>query len=316
MNKKFVTWNLKCAVDGNYYTKITDSSTMPTVCPNNSAHAVDTGASEILSVSNVNGLQLNTEDGRKIVSPGLFPDYMNPLYTSEGDNYAAGTAGGGSRLVWSLANGSPETNTKTIQFNRYSQILGGFLSTNNTNKDDYFSVTATAPATATTVNGSGTGNCNKYPTGTGFNIILPAFGDGGHNVNLTEPMNAFLQPPYNRLVTKAVPITAVGGNDSMSPIGYWNWNYRTGAITPAPLGNGGYNLYDAPIPLSTYVNKMCVFSGSNTTPFVYKLMLMHRGGPFLPHWAINVTVTRAATHSVLDPAVYYGMTLVMARFNF
>ena len=308
-------WKVQCSSDSNWYNTITKTDTKPTVCPNNAAHGV-TEAYIIGHVSSTNPqLQDENEDGRVLVSPGLFPDYMNPYFTSKCDDFANGTRGDGTRLVINHPDGDPETTITELRFVDYIQILGGWIRVQNAGLDDYISFDCVAPATPVTVNGSGTGNCNLVeviPT-SGLHIIIPAAGDGGHDVDITTAANANVAGGINQptLITQAVPVSAY--EDDGTPNGYWDWDRKTGAITANTEGKGNYNLYDWEIVLSKYVNEVSVYSDGNGGIFKQKLGLVHRGGPFLPHWKCRIHTTRAATHQSSDPPVIYTVVLTLAR---
>lgn len=314
MTDTIYIWNAKCDTDNMFYKAYTEDENAPTVCPNNAAHGVVVNDTYLIRKISAGFKKLTNadEDGRLIVSPGLFPDYMNPYHTSEGDDFDNGVRGGGDRLVLKHADGASVENITEIRFIDYIQMLGGGIRVYNSNADDYVSFDCYSPATTTTPNGGGTGNCNLVATGYGFNIIIPAPGDGAHDVDLTTPVNANLAGSMGQpiLVTAATPVTAV--DEENVHVGYWDWDRKTGAITPNYTGSGGYNLYDAQITLSRYVNRVCVYNGDNTA-FVLDLRIEHRGGPFLPHWVCRLYTTRASSHAGSDPPVFYAVNMVVAR---
>lgn len=305
-------WKVQCSTDFGWYVVMTKNKTPPTVCPDNSEHMVVPGEEYIIStLSNENPkLEDVNEDGRIKISPGLFPDYMNPYFASQCDNIITGTRGDGTRLVASYADGASTENVLNIQFIDYVQILGGTIRVANANIDDYISLDCYAEATAVTVNVGGTGNCNLYDMGGGANMIVPAAGDGTHDVDLEEPLNANLagSPGQPTLVTKAVPVPAV--EEDGTPIGYYDWDRKTGAITPNP-GKGGYYLFNFPFVLSRYINKMAVYSGNEV--FKHDTSIFHRGGPVLPQWKCRIYATRASSHAPADPPVIYTFILNIAR---
>lgn len=80
-----------------------------------------------------------------------------------------------------------------------------------------FSVAITA--TTTTPSPGGTGNCDVVDTGDGYSYLVPADGDGLHDVDLET----------------AAPVPATGD-------GHWNVDPDTEVITGAPSGDGGFDL--------------------------------------------------------------------------
>jgi hypothetical protein len=131
----------------------------------------------------------------------------------------------------------------------------------NWGAEDKLSLSGILPATVAIVNGSNTGNVNLYPTGLGYNVILPAAGNGTHDVNLLT----------------AVPVPVNG-------TGYWNIRLDDGYITPSPVGNTDWAMLDIPIAVSYFKNipmsnKMGVFDIET-----YKADYFH------PSWKIRLSV--------------------------
>ena len=311
-------WNVKCDTDGLFYKGYTESEEKPTVCPNDASHGVVAEDTYLIKFVRETSLKLNNanEDGRVIVSPGMFPDYMNPYFTSEGDDFNNGSRGGGTLLTMSHSDGSPVENVTEIRFVDYVQILGGHVRCQNANLDDYLSFDCIAPATpAPVANGGSTGNCNLVAVAPGANIIVPAPGDGAYDVDLTSPANANLAGNAGQpvLVTQATPVPSYDDDGSLT--GYWNWDRATGTITPSYTGEGGYNLYDFQITLSRYIHKLCVYSDGAGAVFKQKIGVFHRGGPLLPHWICRLYTTRASSHAPADPDIIYTVVMSIARKN-
>lgn len=305
-------WKVKCATDSGWYTVITKDKMPPINCPDNSAHGVVSGQEYIIAwLSNINP-QLDdiNDDSRLKVSPGLFPDYMNPYFTSEGDDTTNGRRGEGGRLVMSHADGASTTNETIIQFVDYIQILGGRIRVVGANPDDYISFDCYVDATPVVVNDMTVGNCNLYDIGGGANMIIPAEGNGTHDVDLTAAINVNVagNPGQPTLITQAIPVPATEEDGTSK--GHFDWNRITGAVTANP-GRGKYYLFNFPMVLSRYVNKICVYSGTET--FDHDLSIFHRGGPFLPHWKCKIYTTRASSHEPSDPPVVYNFILNIAR---
>ena len=311
-------WKVKCSVDSNFYETITVNDTEPTICPDNSLHSVVANSGIVTKKVPIGDKKLSLEDGRTVVSLGKFPDYYNPCFTSYSDDFANGTRLDGENMIYEWADGASATNTVDIRFIEPVTILGGYLYSNNANKSDYINFDCIAPATQTSVNLTTTGNCNLVALGVGKNIIVPAAGNGTHDVDITSAINVNLAggPGQPTLVTAAVPVPAFE-SDGVTPNGYWDWDEITGAITVNATGTGYYNLFDFEINLSTYVNKVCVYGGDSTVPFAHPFIIDdHRGGHFIPQWKCVLTTTRDASHDVSDPAVFYSVILRIARRNF
>lgn len=307
-------WRIKCSTDNQWYKVITKNQDEPTICPQNSAHTVVSGSGLIINrlAQASPRLTLPDEDGRLIVSPGLYPDFLNQCFTSESDNIASGLRGGGNKFITSMVDGSTSTTTE-YRFVDYCQILGGDIRVFNANINDRFSTDVYAEASPVVANVSNLGNCNLIDLEGGAHMIVPANGDGTHDVDLTEAENSNVEgDPTNPLkpifISKVSPIPSRAEDNT--PTGYWDWSRHTGQVTPVPDGKGSYNLFDYPMVLLKYVNKISVYGNSH--PFKQSLLLNHRGGPFLPHWRIRTTCTRTG-HPAEDPPVIYTITVVVAR---
>lgn len=311
-------WRCLCAVESEpnkVKTVITKSKVAPTICPTNAAHGIVPGSATIINYVSRKGISLDAkdDDGRQVVSIGMFPDWMNPSVLGRADDLAAGTRCTGQKLRFCHGNGDPQVNTNVVRFIDYIQILGADLYVMNANKDDSISLNIVAPSTSVSpVNGIG--NANLYPIGPGKNLIVPAAGDGYHNVDLTTPLNVNVagQPGQPTLITAAVPIPAF--NEDGSKYGYWDWDRLNGSILPNITGTGNANLLDHEIILLKYAAEVCVFAGEGET-FKHKFGFVHRGGPLLPHWRCDLITTRASTHGVNDPPVIYNLIMNIARKN-
>ena len=312
-------WKVRCQTDNKFYSVITEDTTEPTVCPDNSAHSVVPGSGFITQILKQDAPRLNSvnDDGRLIVSQAMFPDWMNPCFTSYGDDFANGHRGDGTKFFASFADGAPTSTILEFRFIDYIQMLGGTLRAYNGNIDDYFSADVFVPGTDVVVNNTNTGNCvlldlSQGAVPGGLNVIIPAHNNGTHDVDITSADNPNVDGTSNQciLVTKACPVSSVDENDN--PTGNWDWNRHTGEIASAVPGQGMFNLYTFPIVLAKYINKVSVFTGNNS-PFEQSMTLNHRGGPLLPHWRFRITMTRASSHAPSDPPVIYNGTLIIAR---
>jgi len=117
----------------------------------------------------------------------------------------------------------PETKIAEYTFIEPIEIHDGEIAwgpLSNWNGSDKFSLGVRIPASLTAPNHNNTGNCNKYPIGNGLHIILPAAGDGAHDLVLGAPV-------YDRAGTGA----------------YWDVEHDTGVVSPGAMG-AKWNLYD------------------------------------------------------------------------
>jgi hypothetical protein len=212
-------------------------------------------------------------EGKQIVVPAPSSKGLKTWFAGAGDVKGPPVlrgAGQRIRLTWDAAEAR---STKNVEwsFAEPVELHDGelfYTPAVNWNCDDIADFLVVLPATATTANGSGTGNCNKVPTGAGYNVIVPAADNGAYDVNLAN----------------AVPIPT---NGSGVGTGYWDANIDTGVITPsASPGAAGYHLLDVEIKNAILKN---VPLGNPLGVFdveTYKVEWMH------PNWKLRLTVSK------------------------
>jgi hypothetical protein len=308
-------WRLKSAGDDQYYQLWLETDVEPTVISFDGTHAVVPGSGAILQSRKAEAPRLNNEDGRLMMAPVIYPDYMNPYYTSSGDDYDNGIRGGGIEAsCMCTANGTTTTHEKMLKFVDFIHIIGGVLTVSGANFHDRMNTYVQADATPVTFNGSNLGNCNLYDVSGGYDLyhmIIPAAGDGTHDVDLETPMNENLAGPSPIFVSQATPLPAFAP-DGVTTNGFWNWAELDGTITPAYAQDGSYNLYDFPITLTRYVQDIIVGTGIPNTSYNINLTVNHRSGPFLPHWKLVLAYTIDESHTPGDE-IYFNTLITSAR---
>lgn len=164
-------------------------------------------------------------DGKLLVTNSPSPGKgWNTSYTSAGDDLVNKLRGKGDVLKVTLA--APGNDSQDIQFLEPVWLHDGELSWDPSSFDhsDTFEVSVIIPGNTATPNGSNTGNCNLVeiiPSSNLF-IIIPAAGDGSHDVDLDISAPA----------------------QSQSDTGYFDVDTSTGVITPsASPGSAAFNLY-------------------------------------------------------------------------
>jgi hypothetical protein len=186
-------------------------------------------------MTTVNGMLLPRldSDGKQVVYVTPSTPGWNTWITSAGDDIGPPLVRGGGDLLqlsWT-SNEARGTKTAEFRFGEPVQVNDGGATFDSTqwSPDDLLEYQMVLAATATT-SGGGAGNCNKVATGLGFNVIVPAAGNGAYNVNLAN----------------AIPVP------SADSTGYWDSDYDTGAITPsATPGAAKFNLFDAEFKTSS-----------------------------------------------------------------
>lgn len=156
---------------------------------------------------------------------------MMAWWTGAGDNLATGGLGEGDQFQMIFT--GAETKTVVASFTSYVELYdgeawwsddSGLSNWGNADRWD-LAVLIKQNSSNTTPNGTNTGNCNVVPSGMGFDIIVPAAGDGAYDVDLT----------------KAHPLPCEG-----SGMHFWDIpDFIDGTIVPALDGAspaGGYGL--------------------------------------------------------------------------
>ncbi len=205
-------------------------------------------------------LKPKTSDGRPIHLASRFRGDVDPSFAGCDD---AGTL---FELHWDSAPASPETKTMEWSFNDWVYISKGTISWQNAASGDYVAFKVYAPATTVTAN-AGSGNCNLVDTGLGFNAIVPAQGDGSHDLSLPVPVPTFTDG---------------------EPKGNWLWDEPdTGLGNMSWVGDGKqmYNLYDVPLDLVRWIRKLPVI-GDDTQILDPET----KARKVLPHWKFKVEV--------------------------
>lgn len=229
-------WKMWCETEAAYVT--TWAQVEPTDCPTDPAHTIDTFKTVIQETAgteptNEDGTPLVVLDGpreadkRPIFVNSPIPEGNMPWYCGAGDHAVAGR---GMGQEWTLEFTGTEDKSIEAGFLEPVWLHDGqlfYTPVGDWAHSDRFDFGIVMPATVTTPNGTTTGNCNLFDTGMGFNLILPAAGDGTHDIDLDQ----------------AVPISA-----GMDKNGYWDVDVRTGDVTmSATPGAADFQLYDIEI---------------------------------------------------------------------
>jgi hypothetical protein len=207
-------------------------------------------------------------DGKIIVTPFPASEGYKTWFTGAGDQLSPLVRGGGQRikLAWDAAE---PRGAKSIDL-RFAEPVemhdGGahYVPVVNWGVDDLMTVKVVLPATVTTA--SGAGNCNKVPSGLGYDIVVPAPGNGGFNVDLA---------------VDAVPVPAKAKD------GFWDVDYNTGIIKPSVTpGAAGYHLLALEVTATFLRNVPLGHSLGEYNIDAYKVEYIH------PRWLIRITVDK------------------------
>jgi len=139
------------------------------------------------------------------------PDDWDAFYVGAGDDVGPPVVrGGGQRLKLTFAGAG--TAYVDLQFAEPVELLDGQVIWDEASfdHDDLMNFYVRFPATVAVVNEGDTGNCNLIDAG-GYNVIVPADGDGTHDVDLDA----------------ASPVPATKG----AADGYWEVDHGDGIVT-------------------------------------------------------------------------------------
>jgi hypothetical protein len=213
-----------------------------------------------------------TSDNTPIFQPSIIPPGYYFYGTGAFDKFdVPKKIGTGPQIAWN-ATGPDVTVERRGRFMHHVYILGGTFRHVGGGFEDWISLLMEAPASAPEDRtATHDGNANKVATGAGFNIIVPAAGNGDWNVD-----GSTLEAGEINLNLCPVPSFAEGG----TPSGYWDWNPLVNpSITPSVPGQGHFNLFDATLPLARQANRYpCIVDGAVTPVSSIK------GKKILPHW--------------------------------
>lgn len=214
-------------------------------------------------------LPVTQKDGKQIVIMSPSTEGLNTWFHGAGDATGSVDRGFGQRYIVRFdANETGSTKEVLIKYSEPIELHDGqgiFSPASAWDVEDTLNFYSELPGTPVIENLSGTGNCNLYPI-PGGNMLIPAMGDGGHDVDLT----------------KAVPIPS---DDST---GFWNVNYFTGEVSPSETpGQAGYQLLDFQIPNQYFVINMPCGQGHGVLDVdVYKTQWIHQ------NYVIHFTATK------------------------
>ncbi len=212
-------------------------------------------------------LQPRSEDGRVLMLPVTLDKGIWHWFCGAGDHPTLGKAKG---QIFQVSTGIVETKKVDWSFNDWIALSGGIARYRGATLGDVCDFYMMAPASVPVASANNTGNCNKVPTGLGFNILIPAPGTGAWNLDLA---------------TKATPLP------NATKEGYWDWSWPDegrGTFTPCP-GTGHYDFFDVPLPMIRFIARVPLlgagqleFNPQNPHPTF-----------ILPHWVMTCEVTRS-----------------------
>jgi hypothetical protein len=224
-------------------------------------------------------------DGKPFYLPNIFPGEVLLNFAGRGDLNGQRYGGG----LFSLEKDGVGTAYADFSFQDGVYLAGGHIMWVGGGFGSYVKMELFSPATTLT-DASGDGNANVAPTGLGFNIIVPAAGNGAKNLGSV--------------------ITPVPANDDESNAQNGFWNYTDpwvgkGSVSPGVPQSSKYNLFDTLLPISHFTDLHLVLESGDRT------LLLENVKPkwILPEWFFRVTVINANAEKTLR----VGWDLAIAR---
>ena len=189
---------------------------------------------KMLAVTEGGAVQPVAADNKPFVLPNSFPGEVILNFTGCSDKIDAPTERWGGAL-FGLQRAPNGTDTFTVDMLDGIFLAGGHVSWEGGSWGSYVYFELVAPATTTKAPAvANQGNCDKVATGLGFNIIVPAAGDGEFDLDVPIPVPA-------------------NDNETYAQNGYWNYTdpwLGKGTITPNATPTAKYNLFDTELELA------------------------------------------------------------------
>lgn len=220
-------------------------------------------------------------DGKPFVLPNIFPGEVLLNFAGACDNTSTGRRLEGPMFAMSVAPSSSEDFDITLLDGVF--LAGGNLQWTGGHLGSEVYLKLLAPAStvkAPTVEGQG--NCNLIPTGLGFNMIVPAAGNGQYDVDYAVPI-----PAYNE--------------ETNQQTGFWRYTepwVGKGTVWPGAPGNSKYNLFDAPLELA-HMARVALLLPSGQRDMIAPAI---KPKWVLPEWTMCITVVNASSDTTLTAA--------------
>lgn len=208
-----------------------------------------------------------TTDGKPLVTSNAMPEWVIVNICGRGDT----SLGIGAGDVFQLSCDDPDT-PAVLDFNFVDPVYmtSGTGIIQDAQLGDKARFEVFAPATVGEAAPLGDGNCNQVPTGAGFNIFVPAAGNGAWKLAL-DTADCHLVP-------------------NPTQTGFWDWEMPQtgpGRVTPNPTQTGAYDLFDIGIRISMFATDIPLLG----TDVVVKYGIENvRAKMIPPHWHWLVTL--------------------------
>ncbi len=212
----------------------------PTVCPNNNAHTINTDKIVVMAKKADQGPQ--DKSGKTRIHQTSRKLGLRIMWFGEGDDSNdVHKVGGGTPIIidHTIGGGDSPLYVDFNVCNNESFIHEGYLTWKNCNMDK---LSLSLVPRVTAVQAGTNTNYNLY----GGYMIIPAAGNGTTDVtaDLTDPNAGLIFMPND--------------DQGNPPTAFWNADYNPATklyenITPAPSGNGTYNMFSVEITFAKFM---------------------------------------------------------------
>jgi hypothetical protein len=214
-------------------------------------------------------------DGKLFVLPNSFPGEVLLNFT--------GTSDGATRFggpLFGLQQVGVGSATFDVDFLDGVFLAGGHIEWDGGHWGSNVYMELVAPASTTKAPAiPGQGNCNKVPTGLGFNIIVPAAGNGQYDLDVPIPIPSF-------------------DDETNAMTGYWHYSepwVGKGTLTPSATPTAKYNLFDVQLELAHFA-KLHLFMDSGRRDMIAPAI---KPKWILPEWKMRVVITNTEASKTL-----------------
>ncbi len=239
--------------------------------------------------------QPRSSDGLPTQSLNRIPFGYTIYETGISDDLAGGVYGAGTPLILDKDN-------LTVDFgllNNWFAIGADATWDANTLIRDYVSAVLIAPKTVG-VAGSGF-DFTKVATGLGFNVFVPtAAGAGDWDIDTTNPL--FTGKEY----LKVTPVPVEGNT------GFFDYDKKDCCLSVNATQQGGYNLYDADLPLFQFGRNLWGMEGGGVKIFKENEVV---GKLIYANWLIrfSLTIHNLAGRAGAEPSAVLDMTTAVKK---
>jgi hypothetical protein len=213
-------------------------------------------------------------DGKPFVLPNSFPGEVLLNFTGCSDALSPATRFEGA--LFGVQQVGVGDTSQTIDLLDGVFLAGGHIDWVGGSWGCFVYFELVAPASTVKAPASpGTGNCNLVPTGLGFNIIVPAAGNGAYDLDAPIPIPAFT-------------------DETNQPNGYWSYSepwVGKGTVSPGSPGASKYNLFDVPLELAHFA-KIHLFRSEGQRDLIAPAI---KPKWILPEWKMKVSVHNAGS---------------------